>query len=325
VEEHGYEWGVHWGYRIVLGDEGGATVHLWDSDENRLRARVAVELPPDRAAFNLAISLENPTDRSVRYQFWNNAMLAPGAGNQPSEALQFVFPVSEMTVHSTGDARLPGAGAAFSWPVYQGRDVSRLETWREYLGFFERPAAQGDFVGVYDQVADEGIVRVYPSGVARGAKGFAFGWGDAAIPAENWTDDGSGYVELHGGVTPTFDEWAELGPGQTLEWREAWYPVIGLGGILHAEPGGAVNVQPQTGGLQVSLFSTRRLTGRLVVTLEGNPITDDQVSVSPDQPLTREVVLPSDAPERGRIGVSLIDRAGGTSYVAMPEREMGLR
>ena len=325
VEEHGYEWGIPWPYRLARGDDGRATVHLSDGDGDRLRARVAVTLHPGRAAFDVQITLENPTAQAVRYKFWSNAMLAPGGGNSPSEGLQFIFPVSEMTVHSTGDARLPGAGQPFSWPVHEGRDVSRLNTWREYLGFFARPAAQGGFVGVYDHADDEGMVRIFPSNVARGAKGFAFGWGDAAIAADNWTDDGSGYVELHGGVAPTFDDWAELGAGQTLSWQETWFPVAGLGGILHAGPGGALNLRPEAGGLRLSLFPTRRLAGHLIVTLDRSRIYDAEVSASPDEPFSQVLPLPADAPARGRVEVSLVDPSSGKPYVAMPPREMALR
>ena len=325
VEEHGYEWGIPWSYRIARGDDGSVTVHLSDGNENRLRARVAVTLQPGRAAFDVNIRLENPTGQAVRYKFWSNAMLAPGGGNRPSAGLQFIFPVSEMTVHSTNDPRMPGAGQSFSWPIYEGRDVSWLNTWQGYLGFFERPAAQGDFVGVYDHTDDEGMVRVYPSGVARGAKGFAFGWGDTAIGADNWTDDGSGYVELHGGVAPTFDDWAELGAGRALSWEETWFPVAGVGGILHAEKGGAINLRPEAGGLRVSLFPTRRQSGRLVVTLDNRCIYGEEVTVSPGRPFNQVVPLPADAPARGRIEVSLVDPRSGRPYVAMPPREMALR
>lgn len=325
VEEHGYEWGIPWDYRIEAGADGRVTVHLSDGEEDRLRARVAVTMQPGRAAFDVRITLENPTSQPLRYKFWSNAMLAPGSGNKPSEGWQFIFPVSEMTVHSSNDPRMPGPGQPFSWPVYQRRDVSWLNTWQGYLGFFERPAAQGDFVAVYDHGDDEGMVRLFPSSVARGAKGFAFGWGEAAISPDNWTDDGSGYVELHGGVAPTFDDWAELGAGRSLSWEETWFPVAGLGGILHAEEGGAINVRPEVGGLRVSLFPIRPLSGRLIVSLDGSIIHAEEVSVRPDMPFDRVVELPSGAPGRGRVEVSLVDPLNGRSYITLPAQELRLR
>ena len=169
------------------------------------------------------------------------------------------------------------------------------------------------------------MVRVFPRSVARGVKGFAFGWGDSAIGADNWTDDGSGYVELHGGVAPTFDDWVVLDTGQTLRWEETWFPVAGLGGVLHAEKGGALNLRTQAEGLRVSLFPARRLSGHLIVTLDNRRISAEAVSASLDEPFDQVVVLPANAPTRGRVEVSLVDPLSGRPHLTMPPREMALR
>ncbi|UCC64107.1 MAG: DUF5107 domain-containing protein, partial [Anaerolineae bacterium] len=228
VEEHGYEWGVPWQAQTVNAADG-ITVTLRDSaDPDRLRAAVSVYLPADRSYFVVRPRIENARDRPLTYKYWTYAMLAPGPANTVSPDLRFIYPAEEVTVHSTGDPALPGEGQAMSWPEYGGRDMSRLGNWRDWLGFFERPAAQGDFTAVYDPSVDEGMVRVFPSDRARGAKGFAFGW-QKALPASLWTDDGSYYVEMHGGVAPTFWDSASLDAGDVYQWEETWYPVAGIG------------------------------------------------------------------------------------------------
>jgi len=326
VEEHGYAWGVPWTYRIDRSTDGSVTVRLRESDERRLRAGIDVTLQPGHADFSVQITLENPADQPVSYQFWSNGMLAPGSGNSLSDAVDFIFPASEMTVHSSADPRLPGAGESFSWPVYQGRDVSRLSTWREYLGFFERPSAQGDFIGVYDGRDDEGIVRVFPSEVARGAKGFAFGWGPTAIDPGHWTDDGSSYVELHVGVSSTFADWAELGGGESLSWQETWFPVAGLGGIIYAGQVGAVNLQAEAEGLRVGIFPTRGLEGDLTVTLDDLIIFGAaDVGMSPVHPWHQLVTLPADRVARGRVEIRLVDGRSGQLHLVMPPKEVSLR
>jgi uncharacterized protein YraI len=326
VEEHGYTWGVPWDYRIIPSTDGSVTVHLWESEEQRLRAGVAVTLQPGRSDFHVQITLENPAPQPVRYQFWSNGMLAPGDGNTLSSGLHFVFPAPEMTVHSSADERMPGPGEPFSWPVYQGRDVSRLSSWQGYLGFFERPAAQGDFLGVYDAAADEGLVRVFPSGVVDGAKGFAFGWGESALDPQHWTDDGSSYMELHVGITPTFSDWTELGPGQTLSWQESWFPVAGLGGITHAAQGGAVNLQAEEGGLELGIFPTRRLQADLTVELDGHIVhSAEDVGLGPASPWRQLVALPSSGADRGQVEIQLVDRSTGLPHLVMPPREVALR
>jgi len=264
VEEHGYEWGEPWDYRVIT-STSGVTVTLRDTiTSDRIRTAVTVHLPADRGYLAITPRIENPTDSDVDYKYWINGMLAPGAANTVGEDLRFVFDAGEMSVHSTGDSRLPGHDTAptgpdhlFSWPIHDGTDFSRLGNWREWLGFFEYPQAMADFVGVYDTdpTVDEGLARVFPSGTARGSKGFGFGWSNP-VDSNNWTDDGSTYVELHGGVAPTFWDTATIAAGQSLEWTEYWYPVGGIGQLSAATVEAALGVRESDGYFHIGVHST---------------------------------------------------------------------
>ena len=227
VEEHGYEWGIPWVYSATTTVDG-ATVALWDTTAtDRVRARIVVHLPDDRATFTLTPRLENPSGAPVAFKFWHNAMLAPGAANTVGEHFYFVFPIDQVTVHSRGDPSLPDAGEPMSWPEYSGTDYSRLGNWNRWLGFFARPQAAEDWAGVYAEGVLRGVARVFPPELAPGLKGFGMGWSDP-IDWHNWTDDGSTYVELHAGPSPTFWDSLTLPPGGALEWTETWLPVHDL-------------------------------------------------------------------------------------------------
>lgn len=314
VEEHGYEWGTSWGFDHVTQANGGVMVTLFTrSGPQKPYAVVDIILPPDVAYFVIRPHIINPTGGPFRFKWWHNAMFAPGAANRPGPDLRFIFPASEVTVHSTGDPSLPGAGQPMPWPVVGGRDLSRLGNWAQWLGAFQRPAAQGNYVGVYDPAADEGMVRIYPSAIARGAKLFAMGW-RAAIGSDNWTDDGSGYVELHGGLAPTFDDWYELGPGGEVDWSEVWYPAAGIGGVTAANDHGALALLPAGGRLKVGLFPTSAMRGRLTVALPGMaPLTRD-VALTPAQPFAEEIALAESAPAQGQVAVTLVDAQGRTLF-----------
>jgi hypothetical protein len=253
VEEHGYEWGVPWQYEIsdVVDTQTGTSgmrVTVWDTDSSdRLRAMVSITLLDGQSLFQVSPVIENPTSQPIDYKFWLNAMLAPGPANAPSQNLRFIMPADQATVHSTGDSRLPGPGEGISWPIYQGVDWSWLGNWRQWFGFFQRPQAAGDFQAVYDEGYDEGVVRAYDSRLAQGVKFFAFGWGNDAISPDLYTDDGSSYVEMHGGVGPTFVDTRRLEAGQRITWNEHWYPVSGLGGLTWANAEVALRVEDRPG------------------------------------------------------------------------------
>jgi uncharacterized repeat protein (TIGR01451 family) len=322
VEEHGYEWGTPWSYETLSASDG-VTVTLRDSTTpDRLRAAVSVYLPADRAYFAIAPRIENARGVALAYKYWTNAMLAPGPDNTVSPDLRFIYPVDRVTVHSSGDPDLPADGQAMSWPVYDGRDMSRLGNWRQWLGFFERPAAHGDFIAIYDTAAREGMARVYPADRAHGAKGFAFGWGEEALPASIWTDDGSYYVEMHGGAAPTFWDSASLAAGASYAWREIWYPVAGIGGVTTANQEAALYLHQTGETVTVGVHSTAARTGSAVVVWrpgDGIPLHREIVpALGPAQPYTATFTADGDASDLALSTLDAQDRLLATT-VAAPE------
>ncbi len=256
VEEHGYESALFWTYDVSSAPEG-STITLRDSTAlDRVRATISVFLPADQAAFRLTTRLDNPTGSTASLKFWANAMLAPGPANTVGPDLRFVVPIDWVTVHSTGDSRLPGPGSAMTWPVYDGVDYSRLGNWDQWLGFFARPQAVQGWAGVYDEGAKHGVVRVFPHQVAEGVKGFAMGWSNP-IDASNWTDlPYTYYVELHSGPSPTFWDSLTLDAGQSLEWSETWMPLQGLPALTMANAELALGVKAFGQDLQVAVQVT---------------------------------------------------------------------
>jgi hypothetical protein len=281
VGEHGYEWGTPWSYAITR--QGSAVaVRLADSPEaGRLRAEVTVTLRPGELGFTLQPHIENGTAHSVAVQYWTNAMLAPGGRNRVGTGLQFVFPGDEVTVHSTGDESLPTAWQAMSWPDWRGRDMSLLANWRGWLGFFARPQASHGFAGVYDREAREGVIRSTAEGPAIGVKGFGFGPAGYGLSPELWTDDGSSYVELHGGLTSAFGEPYPLGAGQSVGWSEYWFPLAGIPGVTVAGAAGAAFVGPGVDpAWQLMLAPARRIEGTVELHFDGTSVGSWPVSAA---------------------------------------------
>ena len=318
VEEHGYEWGVPWQIS-TRPDEQGVTVLLRDSEAaDRVRAEIAVRLEADAAAFTIRPRLENPTGAPRAVKYWTNAMLAPGGANAPSADLRFVLPaaVETVTIHSRGDDDLPAYDEPMSWPLFGGQDMSRLGNWNRWLGFFEDPA-RGEFLAVYDEGYDEGMVRVFDPDVARGAKVFAFGWTDP-IAADNWTDDGSGYVEIHGGPAPTFDDSVTLPAGGSLQWTETWYPVAGLGRLCFANTVAALSLSAGGGQAKVGVAVPRPWSGRLLLLLDGQELWRQVVDLQPAQAFRATVPLDDGVP-----ATNLILRLEGADGQAVAQVRAG--
>ncbi len=287
--EHGYAWGDVWGYITEPVPPAGA-VTVFTQDQGRPQLNVRVGLQPDSAAFSLDFDLENLGSRPAQISYWTNAMLAPGPTNQPGPELRFLFPGSQMAVHSGGDDEMPPPGGVFTWPEYNGRDLSRLGNWNRWLGFFAHPQAQSGWAAVYDAAADEGVVRIFSPQQASGLKGFGFGWADPIAPA-NYTDDGSSYVEMHGGLISSFDQYLIFQPGQMRAWRERWYPAAGIGGVTAADANGAVNLTSTGDGLRLRLFSVSSRAGELVVRDSRGEVLRTALALDPAHPA--DLALPA--------------------------------
>ena len=310
TDEHGLNEYRPWQYELLWNG-----VRVWDTDDRTgLTVEVTIRLDGEHSYFTLVPHITNPTGEPQSYQFWANAMLTLSETNVPSPDLTFVLPDDAVTVHSTGDGSLPGPGGRMAWPVHGGRDLSRYSEWRQYLGVFAHPA-QADFVGAYDLGSDQGLVRVFPHATATGVKIFCMG----DLPSDLWTDDGSRYFELWGGLTPTFWETWTLQPGASVAWTERWYPVSGLGGYNWANEKAAIRLLPSGEGAEVAVVTTRALNGTVVLRWGGAEVQRWDAFIAPGQPfhavVTTSVVDNGPASGGGDWGVQVL--VGGTVIAQM--------
>ena len=312
VIEHGYEWGTPWGYIPNQHSPELVSVTVFTPRAGRtINASITISLRAGAASFEIEPFISNIGSDDLEFDYWQTAMLAPGPGNKPSDALHFVLPNDKMILHSSGDPTLPEPAGAFSWPVYQGRDLSRLGNWDQYLGFFEEPQAQGPFVGLYDATYNAGVVRAFPADVVRGSKVFGLGWNEA-LSSSNFTDDDSYYVELHGGLAPNFFEKYRLPAGGSVSWREVWYPIQGLGDLTYANEVAAIWLQRTDDGLVGGLYPTRPLDGALVVTAAGREISRLQIDARPDAPYAGLLATTTQLVDATELKVHFEDSGGYT-------------
>jgi hypothetical protein len=312
VAEHGYAWGTPWEVVSLHNDGQQAAVTLALPDDGQvLGATIKIGLAASEAAFTLTPTVTNVSDEAVRFAFWHSAALAPGKQNTPSAETRFIIPADNVAVHSTADSALPGMGHTLTWPLDAGRDLSRLGNWHDYLGFFEWPAAHGPFVAVYDPVQDAGGVRVFPAEIARGSKVFALGW-QRPLDTAYYTNDGSSYVELHGGLAPTFNDQVALHTGEMVTWRETWYPLGGIGGVKSANEHGALTFERQGDGVQVGFYPTQPFDGELVVLADDQEVGRMAVAAAPDAPFTGVVLFadPTVVSAGADLTVRVLDRTG---------------
>ncbi|MGQ9502915.1 MAG: DUF5107 domain-containing protein [Anaerolineae bacterium] len=315
LDEHGLNEATPWQYTIERNPDS-VSVSVSDTEEHfGLVCTVTVQLDDEHSYFKLTPQIANPTRDPVRYKFWINGMFSLG-GRQVEKGLQFILPVKQVMIHSSGDKTLPGSGELITWPEFRGRDMSRASTWQKYLGVFAYPAAIADFMGAYNHETQLGVVRIFPHQIARGAKIFSPG----DIPASVWTDDDIRYFELWGGLAPTFWDEVTLAAGQTVRWQEYWYAVNGTGGFDYANEQAALNLALSPSAVKVSVAVTSALDGYVRLWRNDQVMATWRVSLLPGQAL-RENFRPIPTQLTGKWKVELLDRQN--RQIAVLRKEAG--
>jgi hypothetical protein len=312
VDEHGYLTAEPWDVVPMAREDGGVTVRISILERTRnMRAEINVTLMPDEAALRIGTRLENSSQSPVSYQYWMNAILSPGAeGIGPD--LRFVVPADEVVVHSTGDRSLPGAHGTMGWPMHDGRDLRIYGNWRNWLGFFATEAT-APYTAIYSPETALGMARVYPPGIARGAKLFAFGRDFPDVGA--YTDDGTHYVEMWGGVTTTFWGYATLGVGEAIRWDESWWVLAGSDVPCALNSRASLSTRLTDEAIGVTVASPARCDLVCQVLRGDDVLHERSLSVRPDAPWTAEFSLAS---VEGQIAVRLLDASGAEVLRCMP-------
>jgi len=150
-------------------------------------------------------------------------------------------------------------------------------------------------------------VRIFPAEIARGSKVFALGWSDT-LTSNNYADDDSRYVELHGGLAPTFNDQVRLLPNQSITWQERWYPVHGMGDLTFANAVGALAVQQDDTGLHISFYPTQPVQGTLIVYVDEQEQARQPIQLQPGASFGTLIRMNKQSP--GKLSIQIEDIAG---------------
>ena len=304
LDEHGLSEASPWAYQLHQGPDS-AGVTLTDTEEHSgLVSEMGITLDDEHAYFTLSPRIYNPTQQPVNYKFWLNGMFGLGS-QQPGTGIDLVLPGKQVTIHSTSDSSLPGAGQLMDWPVFANRDFSAYDNWNKYLGVFAAPTAQEDYMGAYNHQTDLGVARIFPHSLVKGAK--IFGPGD--LNSALWTTDDSRYFELWGGLAPTFADEVTLEPDAWVTWQEKWYAIGDMGGFSFANDEAALNLGVTNSSVQVAAASTHPMNNsQLVLWQDGQEAIRWPLSLSPERPFRGSYTLPNNT--AGPWGLSLLDETG---------------
>ncbi|MEW6253115.1 MAG: DUF5107 domain-containing protein, partial [Planctomycetota bacterium] len=265
---------------VLAGEDpdGSAWLEIANLEQSqRTRWTVRLTLHPGRAYLDERIRLFNPADAVSPYYFWNCTAFPCRAGTR------FVFPMTLGTDHS--------AEKFFTWPVFQGCDLTWLKNYEDMTSIFARDCVF-DFFGAYDVDADRGVVQTADHRVLPGKKAWTWGTSDFGLVAQqNLTDEDGPYIEVQSGPLPTQSDYGMLAPRQEVAWQEWWYPVHGLGdGFEFATRDVALQTYRHAERFELRVIATAVFPqARCTLASDGRTLLETRVDLSPDKPQVVEI------------------------------------
>ncbi len=244
TDEHGYYAATTWDYEFHTNDDGSlsftsSTVGDPGGDgHQRLDLSVTYVVPADGPYWKTSIKVRNPDGNDKNFQYWHNYMLPAGRFDDRNQVEVLLPELSEIEVHSTGDDALkrPGSLGDGGHSVHafaRGNKVAMVhgpqgsafasQFVQNWLGFFGR----GQMVSRYGFYNHSSQLGLGMSSIGGEASIFPKAFGGAGIGPENWTADGSRYVEMWYSInTPNFWNDARLGAGDSLVHESFVYPLL---------------------------------------------------------------------------------------------------
>ncbi len=270
-------------YLVRTKPDGTAVCYVGTMDlPSRTRWTVAVELPPDAAAFETRAFWHNPTPFSQSYYAWSCAAI------HVADDLKYIFPGRWFIGHNY-------AVPLESWPVdARGRDLSLYanNAFPDSKSYFT-VGELADFYGAWSKGADAGFGHWSPYEEMPGRKVWIW---DLSRSGGIWVDlltDADGqYTEPQAGRLLNQSDHDLFPPGRSDRWREVWFPYAGIGPMVQGTSAGALNLSAEGGTLRLGFYPIRPVDGELAVTSGGRELRRERLRLKPSQVFRAELPAP---------------------------------
>jgi len=282
-------------YVLRTEPDGSAAVTVGDTERiQRMQWAVTVRLRPGWKVVETEVRLNNRREVPGRYWFWATAA-APAA-----EDMRFVYPMREAYPHVFWPV--------FSFPVHRGMDLSLYRGVPNALSLFARNSYR-DFMGIYYEKSDWGVVHVANHRDVAGKKTWTWGTADSgAIWVEKLTDSDGQYVEFQAGRYETQMVHEFIAPHRVEHFTHYWYPVNGLGGpFTEATRDAALRLEREGGRLRLVFNVNRRFpNAEIRIEWQGRTLASRRADLDPAQAFAWIVEVGAAAP----LVVRLVDAEG---------------
>jgi len=299
--EHGKMWLRPWDFRVVTQSDAEITVAMAIRDDvafaaapgrfmkgaTGLEATYFVTLKAERAALDARVTLKNPNNRPVDYEYWTCTTLAPGSDPQHplvTGGAEIVAPVSAY-ITPRWSANIAEGDEALGEGRHRFDRLLWFKNWPTLgIAYAAPDMGGGNFWCVINHDNSEGIIRIADNRVTRGLKMWTWGFPSLANDAVARTkpDPAQPYVELWAGVSDQFFHNATLPPLGEVSVSETYSPIVAMSNVTHANQNILVSLSAEASRVNLEFFSLEPATPLHVTVKRGDEVLfDETVTADP--------------------------------------------
>ena len=323
--EHGRYWNLPYEFTVVAESDEHITVRMSRQDNLDLvdgvperytigrtdvLVNVDVTLRAGSTSLKVDTTLTNTKSSPVdEFEYWTVTTLAPGSvPGQTAIPLdtRIIAQMDQVHCLESSWAWFGEAEERVSGEIFQWNNLSHFDNWVDQGTAFANPQYQTAWSGLINYESDVGILRASANVETPGLKLWTFGRDSVGIDvndSEQWLRP---TIEMWHGITPEFWARGTMNAGEVRSWSDHYFPVFGLREITSASESGALYLSTSVSGTDtvLSAVSTLTLPDQTVhatLRLDGDVISEQDVVVVRDGPISLEVTLATSAITPGAI------------------------
>jgi hypothetical protein len=325
--EHGKTWFSPWTFEVVeeSPDSISVAMSFTDSDDYPLSPRQydgnasgltvtwLLTLDAGRSALDTEVVISNPGPDDVRFEYWTNATLAPGADPAAPVAVaetEIVAPIDFVEIPAYWSAI---AASEVRTGIPEVHEFDRLRTfggWDDLgIAYAWPDVRNGDAWGAINQVNGDGIIRVGDSSVTPGLKLWTWGY-ERSLQAD--PPEAGPYVEMWAGLTREFFQSTTIGPGEEIRVPETWVVTRGMRGVTDGTR--ELLFDAALDDLELSLTLFTPAGPEAVAVTASDPLGPLGAAVAQTDQSAMSVVLELDRDPEGPITLTFDQRHGTSSF-----------
>ncbi|MFT5195039.1 MAG: tetratricopeptide (TPR) repeat protein [Cellvibrionaceae bacterium] len=306
-------------WRIEEDADGSKTIWCAEIEKMfRTKGMHGFTLHPDRAYLEIKAQLYNRTAEPQTFLWWANPAV------HVNDDYQSIFPPDVHAVMDHGKRDVSdfpiATGTYYKKDYSPGTDISRYKNIpvpTSYMAYH----SDFDFVGCYDHGKQAGMMHVANHHVVPGKKQWT--WGNSDF-GQAWdrqlTDEDGPYIELMcGAYTDNQPDFSWIQPGEEKSFTQIFMPYKAIGLAKNASKDAVVNLEVDGDQAQIGVYVSRPHAVQVLLRLDGYPIFDKTIALSPEKTLAETVTLPAGTKPQALTLSIIAENETLISFTPLPE------